>query len=43
MAHFEKHLKFVQDVAQFLTYNCDVPQNEPCDQNVPTVHIVKTF
>ena len=24
MARFEKRLKFVQDVAQFLTYNCDV-------------------
>ena len=36
MACFEEHLKFVQDVAQFLTCNCNVPQNKPCDQNVLT-------
>ena len=33
----------VQDVAQFLTCNCNVPQNEPCDQNVPTGHMARTF
>ena len=43
MAHFEEHLKFIQDVTQFLICNRNVPQNKPCDQNVPTGHIVRTF
>ena len=43
MAHFEEHLKFVQDVAQFLTCNHNIPQNESCDQNILTGHIGRTF
>ena len=43
MARFEEHLKFIQDVTQFLICNRNVPQNESCDQNVPTGHIGRTF
>ena len=43
MAHVEEHYNYISKTEQHLEQISNVPQNEPCDHNVLTGHIVRTF